>query len=89
MIDKDLFGAPCNPLRAPTKAKGPQKRGHAAPPGTGPDGKTCGTCKHLTRLRFSKTYLKCELRRKSWTGGAGSDVRKKDAACRFFEKEET
>lgn len=67
------------------KAK-PRKTGHVMPPGTGPAGETCGTCKHLHRNHMSKTYLKCSLNRSKWTGGAGSDVRAGDAACKLWER---
>lgn len=36
------------PKRKPTPA-----RGYAASPGTGPEGETCGSCRHLVRLRYS------------------------------------
>lgn len=45
-----------------------------------------GSCKHLARNRMTKTYLKCELNRARWTGGYGSDVRARDAACKKWEK---
>lgn len=61
-----------------------KKRGHAAQPGTGPKGETCGSCTNLHRTRLAKTYLKCELRRSTWTGGGGTDVRAKDPACSFW-----
>jgi hypothetical protein len=51
--------------------------------GPGPDGMTCGDCHHLTRVRLSKTYLKCG--RQTITRGPGTDIRAKDPACRFFE----
>lgn len=58
---------------------------HAAVPGSGPLGETCGTCRHLARKRMSKTYLKCELARAYWTGGAGSDVKSRDPSCSKWE----
>ena len=62
-----------------------KKHGHAALPGTGPAGETCGSCKHLYRKLMAKTYLKCELMHAHWTGGEGTDVRAGDAACRRWE----
>lgn len=59
---------------------------HAAPPGTGPAGETCGSCAHLCRKRMSKVYLKCWLTEKKWTCGGGTDVRAKDPACSKWEK---
>lgn len=77
----DLWNQPIGAF----KRKGPIPKGHAGPVGSGPDGETCGTCKHLHRKQMGKTYLKCELTRKSWTGGTASDVRAKDAACWKWE----
>lgn len=58
---------------------------HAAPPGTGPAGETCGSCANLCRKRMSKVYLKCWLTEKLWTGGGGTDVRARDPACSKWE----
>lgn len=62
-----------------------KKTGHAWKPGTGPDGETCKTCKHLVRKTMSKTYLKCGLMRATWTGGCGTDVKANDPACKKWE----
>jgi len=60
----------------------PKWRGlHAAEPGSGPPGETCGTCLNLMRKHLSKTYLKCRRVHSRWTGGGGTDVRAKDPAC--------
>ncbi|WP_316978030.1 hypothetical protein [Shumkonia mesophila] len=67
---------------APGPARPPRK-GHAAIPGTGPEGETCGTCDHLVRRRLAKTYLKCGLIQ--WTSGAATDIRAKDPACSRWE----
>lgn len=67
------------------KPKKPKKHGHAALPGTGPEGETCGSCANLARKVMARTYLKCGLMRAYWTGGTGSDVRAADAACRRWE----
>jgi hypothetical protein len=67
----------------PPCGKGP--RGHVAPPGTGPEGETCGSCKHLFRNQMAKVYLKCGLNRAKWTGGGKSDVRARDHACKMWE----
>lgn len=61
-------------------------RGYARPPGTGPAGETCGSCKHIYRKRMSKTYIKRKLTRASWTGGTGSDIRVRAPACEKWEK---
>ena len=62
-----------------------QPRGYAAPPGSGPTGETCKSCRHLFRNILSKTYLKCDLMRSGWTGGAASDVRAGSPACSRWE----
>lgn len=59
---------------------------HAAKPGTGPEGETCGTCRHLARLQYQNVYLKCGLMKAVWTGGRATDIRCKDAACRMWEQ---
>ena len=91
---KDMFGHEVDldalmnaPMTGKRKRKPTPKRGHYFKPGTGPAGETCGSCKHLYRNRLAKTYLKCALNRANWTGGEGSDVRAKDAACKFWERE--
>ena len=79
-------------MQAPMTAKhgwkrqrrAPVPRGYAAIPGTGPAGETCRSCKHLVRKRMGKTYLKCGLMTRYWTGGGGSDVRAKSPACRHW-----
>lgn len=80
----DLFGAP---IIEPSKAKRKPtvKRGYAAPPGTGPDGETCGSCAHIASKPMAKTYHKCGLMKRAWTGGSGSDVLVKSPACRLWE----
>jgi hypothetical protein len=74
------------PASALTARRLSRKKGHAMPPGTGPAGETCGSCRHLYRNDMSKTYLKCELMRAIWTGSYGTDVRARDAACKRWEK---
>lgn len=66
----------------PATPRRPSK-GHAAMPGGGPKGETCGTCDHLVRNRMSKTYLKCGL--VCWTCGPATDIRAKDPACARWE----
>jgi hypothetical protein len=81
----DLMELPASALSARRLSK---KHGHAAVPGTGPAGETCGSCANLERLSMAKTYLKCGLMRAYWTGGEGTDVRAGDAACRRWTKED-
>lgn len=76
-MDTDLWNTPLGAFKRST----PLPKGHAGPPGSGPPDQTCKTCKHLTRIKMGKTYLKCALTRASWTSGQGSDVRAGDKAC--------
>jgi hypothetical protein len=55
-----------------------QQRGYAAPPGTGPQGETCGSCKHIHR---EEKYRKCSLNRAAWTGGPRTDILARAPAC--------
>lgn len=68
-------------FRTPAK----KNSGYAAPPGTGPSGETCKTCKHLFRKRLAGTYLKCWLMSAVWTGGARTDVKASSPACSAWE----
>jgi hypothetical protein len=60
-------------------------KGYAAPPGSGPAGETCKSCQHLVRREKARTYLKCGLMERGWTGGAGTDVRASSPACSRWE----
>lgn len=60
-------------------------RGYAMPPGTGPEGHTCGDCAHIYR---TDRYRKCELMRKHWTHGYGTDVLARSPACGKWEQKE-
>lgn len=64
-----------------------QPRGYVQQPGTGPEGETCGSCKHHVGVRLAKTYHKCGLARGIWTGGRGSDIIVKSPACNKWEKQ--
>ena len=60
----------------------PKQRGHAARPGTGPVGETCGGCASSTTKRGqARTYRKCLLAKAKWSRGAGSDIGRNDPAC--------
>lgn len=93
---RDLFGeAPAQQSR-PGKGLGPQGGkhyvkpwGYVCPPGTGPAGHTCGDCRHLYRNRLAKTYLKCYLARRKWTGGRATDVLAGSPACSKWESDQT
>lgn len=80
----DLWGAPLGAFKA--KRKDPKPRGHVSPPGTGPAGETCGSCRHAVRFDYSKSFYKCALAKARWTCGRGTDVRARDAACSRWEK---
>lgn len=82
MSQWDLMVLPESALKARRLSK---KRGHAAIPGTGPEGETCGSCAHKATLQYAKAYLKCELMRRHWTGGEATDIRAGDSACRKWE----
>lgn len=64
-----------------------QPRGYFAPPGTGPAGETCRTCKHrvVSGTGSGKTFPKCGLNRAKWTSGRGSDILVSAPACRVWE----
>lgn len=61
----------------------PAPAGHAAPPGTGPAGETCRTCRNVHRHQTQRTYFKCALT--EWTFGPATDIRLKDPACRKWQ----
>lgn len=61
-------------------------RGGADRPGTGPEGETCGSCKHdVATGRTGKRFHKCALNRACWTHGAKSDIRTRWPACSKWE----
>ena len=61
-------------------------RAHAAPPGTGPAGETCGTCRCLSVGRWPSghSYRQCGLMFRTWTRGPGTMLRAKDRACKAW-----
>ena len=59
-----------------------EPRGYAYFPGTGPEGETCGTCKHAKRGR---RFSKCGLARARWTHGRGTDILLRAPACKYWE----
>lgn len=73
----DLLGAP---MLAPIN--GTEPAGYAAPPGTGPTGETCATCKFAARY---KRYAKCRANEARWTNGPKTDIRLRMAACSKWE----
>jgi hypothetical protein len=90
---KDLFGNEISLDQArileamgKKKRKTTQPKGYAAQPGSGPAGETCKTCTHSRPTGpGNHTYWKCELIRRAWTHGPGTDIRLKAPACKFWE----
>jgi len=80
MSQIDLLGDPIVAAKLVGKGRrGKGKQwGYIMPPGTGPAGETCGTCKHIFR---PARYRKCELARGIWTGGFKTDVLARSPAC--------
>jgi hypothetical protein len=73
-----------NELEAVQKvALGSRFGAYAAQPGTGPEGESCRTCEHSYARQFTKNYWKCGL--VPATGGPGTDIRLKSAACEKWE----
>lgn len=64
-----------------------KQSGYAYPPGGGPEGETCGSCKHKVRRNDSsvKVFLKCGLRKAAWTNGPGTDILARSPACKAWE----
>lgn len=62
----------------------PRKGLYAAPPGTGPAGETCGSCRHICR-HPSGRYRKCGVVRALWTHGPGTDIKARSPACAKWE----
>jgi hypothetical protein len=63
-----------------------KKRGHAAQPGTGPEGEKCKTCRHIQRKRYAKVYIKCGHKYGGQSNGPATDIRANDPACELWEK---
>ena len=65
----------------------PKAAGYAAPPGSGPEGETCGTCLscRFKVIRGRRVY-KCGRMTRSWTHGRESDVSVRSPACELHEK---
>lgn len=81
----------CNLFGDPEPARNQRARriqGHAAPPGSGPVGETCGTCAHCRFREYSagRRYYKCGRMAAHWSADRSTDIRKGDAACRHWEQ---
>ena len=81
---KGLYG---DDVAAFDRKRNAEDNAHPAPPGTGPNGETCGTCKHIRRAGTGsgKRFRKCWLMRRFWTHSYGTDIRCKDEACKWWE----
>jgi hypothetical protein len=86
---KDMFGneVTVEEARRLLKAKPkPTKRGYAAPPGTGPVGETCKSCRHYRSVcGGAKSFPKCALMQASWNHGYGTDILARAPACREWK----
>lgn len=73
--------------QAVARARSFKKGMYADTPGTGPAGETCKSCKHIYRKHMAKTYLKCALTQRWWTGGGGTDIKANSPACSKWESD--
>jgi len=67
------------------RAQLPWRGKYAAPPGTGPEGKTCHDCAYLIYTDYRKRHPKCG--RTKYTHGDATTIKTRTAACRLFEAE--
>lgn len=84
----DLFdpSRPEEPIRGKHYVR---PNGYAKPPGSGPEGETCGSCFAYHSISYHrKSYPKCELNRHNWTHGRGSDILKSAPACSLWRKKD-
>lgn len=81
--ESDLWNQPIGAFKRKRPAE--KANGYAGRPGAGPEGETCKTCQHLVRVKYGKTYIKCNVIRASWTSGPGTDIRAKTPSCQFWK----
>jgi hypothetical protein len=63
-----------------------EPRGYADRPGTGPEGETCGSCRHRTGAHNSRRdFPKCALTSRCHTSGRRTDILVRSPACRKWE----
>lgn len=87
---RDMFGnevtiAEARRLLGKDKRRKPtQRNGYVDFPGGGPQGETCGSCKHKV-IGGGGRYRKCGLNRARWTHGLGTDILASAPACKRWE----
>jgi hypothetical protein len=59
-------------------------RGYAGTPGLGPQGETCGSCRHCLSKRRVRRYFKCQHPLGYVSHGKDSDIRRSTAACEYW-----
>ena len=90
-LQGNIFSGEFTEVKYDPKTKKPKKLWlglYFAPPGTGPQNETCGSCGHRVKKQVCGTYQKCGLMKRGWTGGSGTDIKCKAPACRGWEKGE-
>jgi len=92
-IDPRIQAALDAPLRGrPNTPKMKAKRGYAFPPGTGPHGETCRTCRHARPHDCSYRYWKCDRVVRKLDGyvdyepGSPTNIVLGSPACRGWER---
>lgn len=89
MPDLDLFGAETSPPVKPAKTSRkswPGRYGYPAPPGTGPEGKTCRDCMSCVPTPTATVHYKCAKNRARWGCTNLTDIKVRTAACGLFEQ---
>ncbi len=82
LMDLPVSPQPCLMTLPESGRRAVRRRGHAGRPGSGPQDETCGSCIHYRSVAGgARRFPKCDLTRKSWTNGSGSDIRRCDPAC--------
>jgi hypothetical protein len=62
--------------------------GYAGTPCTGPDGETCGSCRHSKRHGTSnRYYYKCHHERAYRSGSCATDIKLKTPACEYWNRD--
>lgn len=81
---KPLFGGATAPraYASPSTFRA-RPNGYAAPPGSGPENETCGSCGHCRqRTVHGKHFYKCGLMMAAWSRDRATDIVLKSPACR-------